>query len=144
MMQSNARIPQPSSTVAFAFEGTAMISGLDTSPVHFPGFGKTQLFHLRADLPHSWVFPEHSCRRNRNPSIFENHVFLREMLKWYSTRLVHAMPRFASAALALVFAAALPPQPWPWCLQQIGNLIGPPFSSSDDFGGLRFLFPARV
>ena len=29
------------------------------------------------------VFPEHLCRRNRNPSIFENHVFLREMLKWH-------------------------------------------------------------
>ena len=70
-----------------AFEGTAMIrstlSGLGTSPLHFPGFEKTQRFHLRADLPHSWVFPEHSCRRNRNPSVFENHVFLREMLKWY-------------------------------------------------------------
>ena len=72
------------------YEGTAMISGLGTSPIHFPwpGFEKKQLFHLRADLPHSWVFPffllfEQLCRRNRNPSTFENHVFLREMLKWY-------------------------------------------------------------
>ena len=40
------------------YEGirTAMISGLGTSPIHFPGFDKNQLFHLRADLPHSWVF----------------------------------------------------------------------------------------
>ena len=66
------------------FEGTAMISGLGTSPIHFLDFEKNQLFNLRADLPHSWVFPEHACRRNRNPiaSSFENLVFLREMLKW--------------------------------------------------------------
>ena len=31
-----------------------MISGLGTSPIRFPGFEKNQLFHLRADLPHSW------------------------------------------------------------------------------------------
>ena len=37
-------------------EGTAMISGLRTSPIHFPGFEKSQLFHLRADLPTSWLF----------------------------------------------------------------------------------------
>ena len=68
-----------------AYAGTAMISGLGTSPIYFPGFKKTRPFHLRADLPHSWVFPEHLCRhnQNRNLSIFENHVFLREMLKWY-------------------------------------------------------------
>ena len=61
-----------------------MISGLaiGTSPIHFPGFEKNQLFQLRADLPHSGVFPEHSCRRNRNPRTLENHVCLREMLKW--------------------------------------------------------------
>ena len=40
-------------------EGTAMISGLGTSPIHFPGFEKNKLFHLRADLPHCWVFPEY-------------------------------------------------------------------------------------
>ena len=60
-----------------------MISGLRTSPIDFPDFEENQLFHLRADLPHSWVFPEHSCRQNRNSSIFENLDFLREMLKWH-------------------------------------------------------------
>ena len=67
------------------YEGTAMISGLGTSPIHFPGFEKNQLFYLGLDLTHSWVFPGHRdlCRRNRNPSIYENHVFLREMLKWH-------------------------------------------------------------
>ena len=65
-------------------DGTAMMSSLVIFPIHFPGFEKKHLFHLRADLPHSWVFPEHLCRRNRNPSTFENHdSFLREMLKWY-------------------------------------------------------------
>ena len=62
-------------------EGAAMISGLGTSPIHFPDFEKK--LHLRADLPHTWVFPEQSCRRNQNPSNFENNVFLREMLNWY-------------------------------------------------------------
>ena len=33
-----------------AYEGTAMISGLGTSPIHFPGFEKTQRFHLRDAL----------------------------------------------------------------------------------------------
>ena len=55
-----------------------MISGLGASPIHFPGFKKNRLFHLRGDLPRSWVFPEHSCRRNRNPGIFENQF---EMVK---------------------------------------------------------------
>ena len=65
-------------SLPWIFEGTAMISGLGTIPIHFPGLEKNKLFHLRADLPHSWVFPEHLCRQNRNPSIFENHVYLRE------------------------------------------------------------------
>ena len=60
-----------------------MVGGLSTSPIHFSDFEKTQLFHLRVDLPHSWVFPEHSCRRHRNSSIFGNHDFLRETLKWH-------------------------------------------------------------
>ena len=60
---------------------TAMISGLSTFPVHFPDFEKKRLFHLRVDLPHSWVFPERSFRWNRNLSSFENHNFLREMTR---------------------------------------------------------------
>ena len=66
-------------TQSVPFEGTAIISGLGTSPINFPDFETNQLFHLRTDLPHSWVFPEHSCCRN----IFENHVVLRKMLKWH-------------------------------------------------------------
>ena len=65
----------------------------------FPDFEKNQLFHLRADLPHSWVFPEHSCRRNRNPSIFGNLDFLREMLKWYCP----TAPNFFSDGKVLPF-----------------------------------------
>ena len=40
---------------------------------------------------HSWVFPEHSCRtrRNRNPGIFQNRVFLSEMLKWHCPTPLH-------------------------------------------------------
>ena len=34
------------------YEGTAMISGISTSPIHFPDFEKNSVFHLRADLPH--------------------------------------------------------------------------------------------
>ena len=51
-----------------------MISGRGTSSIHFPGLEKNQLSHLRADLPHSWVFPEHWCRRNRNPSNFPQQI----------------------------------------------------------------------
>ena len=79
-----------------------MIRGLDTSPIHVPGFEKNKLVHLRADFPHSWVFPEHLCRQNRNPSIFENHVFLREMLKW-PEKLWPTPPNFFSDGQMLSF-----------------------------------------
>ena len=48
----------------------------------FADFEKNQLSYLRADLPYSWVFPEHLCCQNRNPSTFEHHVSLRETPKW--------------------------------------------------------------
>ena len=41
-------------------EGPATSSGHRNPPRQIPDFEKNQLFYLRPDLPHSWLFPAHS------------------------------------------------------------------------------------
>ena len=42
------------------YEGPATNSGHRNPPRHIPDFEKNQLFYLRPDLPHCWLFPAHS------------------------------------------------------------------------------------
>ena len=43
-----------------AFKGPATSSGHRNPPRHMPDFEKIQLFYVRPDFPHSWLFPAHS------------------------------------------------------------------------------------
>ena len=46
--------------IKVSHEGPATNSGHRNRPRHIPDFEKNQLFYLRPDLPHSWLFPAHS------------------------------------------------------------------------------------
>ena len=75
-----------------AYEGPATNSGHRNPPRHILDFEENKLFYLRPDLPHSWIFPEHSQCQNPNPSIFGNHASLREFSKTQHPRTLNLYP----------------------------------------------------